>query len=259
MADGGRRQVQTLRRAADVPLGEHHVEEREQIQVGATKIYLIQHLAEIVSLDSSRTAPEDHDPDRRWLRFPPPKESFIMSTSRRTLLGAAAAGLALDAAHAQAAASSGQQAAELARISEEANDALMRGDISRYLSLVKLAPDFTLMSPFGGTPSRGSHYTPERIEAMGRFFRNGSLRQEVVQAYATADMVALAVIERAHVEVGGLPAQDWNLRVTLVYRRDGTTWHLVHRHADPLAPGIDLKQASDLARGTREHAQAARQ
>ena len=44
----------------------------------------------------------------------------------------------------------------------------------------------------------------------------------MVQSYASADMVVLAVIERAHVEVGGLPAQDWSLRVTLVYRREGT-------------------------------------
>ena len=35
---------------------------------------------------------------------------------------------------------------------------------------------------------------------MGRFFRNGTLRQEIVQTYGTSDMVVLAVIERAHVE-----------------------------------------------------------
>jgi len=39
------------------------------------------------------------------------------------------------------------------------------------------------------------------------------------------------------------------LRVTLVYRRDGSEWRLVHRHADPLAPGISLAHAAALARG----------
>jgi ketosteroid isomerase-like protein len=62
-------------------------------------------------------------------------------------------------------------------------------------------------------------------------------------------MIVLAVIERTNVEVGGLPAQDWSLRVTLVYRREGANWLLVHRHADPLAPGISLKMAAALARG----------
>ncbi len=76
----------------------------------------------------------------------------------------------------------------------------------RYNALVTLADDFTLMSPFGGTPSRD--YTPERLEAMGRFFRNGTFEQEVVETYGSPDMVVLAIIERRHVEVGGLPQQD---------------------------------------------------
>ena len=90
--------------------------------------------------------------------------------------------------------------------------------------------------------------TSERWEATGRFFRNGTLEQEVVQSYASADMIVLAVIERARVEVGGLPAQDWALRVTLVYRREGAEWRLAHRHADPLVAGISLEQAAALAR-----------
>jgi ketosteroid isomerase-like protein len=125
----------------------------------------------------------------------------------------------------------------------------MRGDIDRYLALITLTDDFTLMSPFGGTPTRGSDMTGERWEAMGRFFRNGTFEQEVVQSYGSADMVVLAIIERARVEVGGLPAQDWPLRVTLVYCREGVEWRLAHRHADPLVTGVSLKQAAALARG----------
>jgi hypothetical protein len=49
--------------------------------------------------------------------------------------------------------------------------------------------------------------------------------------------------------VGGLPAQDWSLRVTLVFRRDGSEWRQVHRHADALVHGISLEQLSALARG----------
>jgi len=56
-------------------------------------------------------------------------------------------------------------------------------------------------------------------------------------------------IERQHGEVGGLPAQDWSLRVTLVFRRDESGWRQVHRHADALVHGIDLDQLAVLARG----------
>ena len=142
-----------------------------------------------------------------------------------------------------------QAVADLIRRSAEANAALMRGDVGRYRNLVGLTDDFALMSPFGGTPTRGSDMTDERWQAMGRFFRNGDFEQQVVHAWGAADMVVLAVIERANVEVGGLPPQDWALRVTLVWRRDGDDWRLAHRHADPLAPGISLERAAALARG----------
>ena len=139
--------------------------------------------------------------------------------------------------------------ADLIQRSAAANAALMRGDVDGYRAMVPLTSDFTLMSPFGGAPTHGADMSGERWEAMGKFFRNGTLEQEVVQAYASADMVVLAVIERACVEVGGLPAQDWPLRVTLVYRREKGEWRLAHRHADPLARGISLQQAAALARG----------
>ena len=139
--------------------------------------------------------------------------------------------------------------AELIRRSARGNAALMRGDVQEYRALIPHTDDYTLMSPFGGTPTRGSDMTDERWEASGRFFRNGTFEQEVVQSYHSADMVVLAIIERCHVEAGGLPAQEWPLRVTLVYRREGSEWRLAHRHADPLVKGVSLEQAAALARG----------
>jgi hypothetical protein len=52
-------------------------------------------------------------------------------------------------------------------------------------------------------------------------------------------------------EVGGLPQQDWSLRVTQVFRRARSGWQLVHRHADPLVTGITLEQAAALAWGRK--------
>ncbi len=175
-----------------------------------------------------------------------------MLTPRRSFIAAGAIGAAsLAAAPARSqpkACDHGSAIAELTRRSEQANAALMRGDIATYLSLITVSDDFTLMSPFGGTPSRGA-YSREQWEKIGAFFRNGTLKQEVAGTYATADMIVLAIIEHGHGEVGGLPAQDWPLRVTLVYRRNGDKWLLVHRHADPLAKGISLEQSAALARG----------
>jgi ketosteroid isomerase-like protein len=181
-----------------------------------------------------------------------------MSVSRRSILAAASAGVALSQTARSAMAASAQvreepaidqTVADLIQRSAEANSALMRGEITKYYEVIPHTDDFMLMSPFGGKPTRASELTAERIEAMGRFFRNGTFEQELLQAYGSADMVVLAIIERPHVEVGGLPAQDWPLRVTLVYRRQGAEWRLVHRHADPLVKGVSLEQAAALARG----------
>lgn len=142
-----------------------------------------------------------------------------------------------------------EDVANLTRRTAEANAALVRGDIDGYLALTEHAKDYTLMAPFGGAPTRGLDTSSEHRAAMARFFKSGTFGQEVVATYHSGDLVVLVTIERVRAEVGGLPEQDWALRVTQVFRRDGVQWQLVHRHADPLVNAIGLKRAAALARG----------
>jgi ketosteroid isomerase-like protein len=165
-----------------------------------------------------------------------------MTTRKDSSMGAAAA----------ATAHPGVTDSELGALVErtaEAAAAFIRGDMSRYLALITHAPDYTLMAPFGGAPSYGFDSSSERIEELARYFTGGTSRLELVKSYASGDMVVLVVIERQRGEVGGLPEQDWSLRVTQVYRRDASDWRLVHRHADPLVKGIGLEKAASVARG----------
>ncbi len=145
--------------------------------------------------------------------------------------------------------------ANLTQQTAAANTALMRGDIDGYLALTEHANDYTLMSPFGGKPTHGFDLS-QRV-ALGRFFQSGTFDQEVVATYATRDLAVLVTIERVCAEVGGLPKQDWSLRVTQVFRREEIGWQLVHRHADPLANGIGLQQAAALALGVADDFHAA--
>jgi ketosteroid isomerase-like protein len=172
-----------------------------------------------------------------------------MCPFRRYLLVAAGAA-SLPAAAADTAGTAGTDTvAELVGRASHGHEALMRGDLARYRSFVALTDDFTLMAPFGGPPTLSGHYTEEQWAAIGRFFRNGrDSTFELIRAYRTTDLVVLVAIERSHVEVGGLPAQDWALRVTLVFRKDGTQWALAHRHADPLVAGIAVAASAALAR-----------
>jgi ketosteroid isomerase-like protein len=137
--------------------------------------------------------------------------------------------------------------AELVERTEVATSAFMRGDMERYLELTPHARGFTLMNPFGGPPRRYEDRTVSLREAAD-YFKAGEATLEVADAHAWGDTVVLVMIERQHGEVGGLPDQDWPLRVTQVYRRDGSDWKVVHRHADPLVRPVDLEEAAALAR-----------
>jgi len=136
----------------------------------------------------------------------------------------------------------------LARV-QDATGALIRGDVRRYIALVDEAPDYTLMPPTGGPTRHGSDFSPERVEALEEFFAgSGEGEFELEQSYASGDLAVLVGVERQHGTVASVD-QDWSLRVTLVFRREGSGWRLAHRHADALVHEIDMDHVSRLARG----------
>jgi ketosteroid isomerase-like protein len=118
-----------------------------------------------------------------------------------------------------------------------------------YLSLIKHSSDYTLMGPTGGVARRGFDSSPENLEATARTFHGGEAELEVVESYASGDLAVLVVVERQHGEVAAFPDQDWSLRVTLVFRRQGSEWLLAHRHADPLTHELSFEQTAVIARG----------
>ena len=140
-------------------------------------------------------------------------------------------------------------AALIAR-ADRANIAFMQGDMKAWFGHAgPISGDFTLMQPFGGPASHGFDSSTEHLNELAGYFTGGEARLEIVETYASADLVVLVFIERQRGQVGGLPDQDWSLRVTQVYRRRGESWEFVHRHADPLVRNIGLDRAAALARG----------
>ena len=137
---------------------------------------------------------------------------------------------------------------DLVKRTAEANSALVRGDIDRYVALTRHADDYTLMAPFGGAPTHGFDTSNENRTRMARFFKSGTLDQELVATYNSGDLVVLVTVERARAAIAELPEQDWSLRVTQVFRRENNGWRLIHRHADPLVNGISLEKAAELTR-----------
>jgi ketosteroid isomerase-like protein len=120
----------------------------------------------------------------------------------------------------------------------------------RYVELIKHGEDYTLLAPFGGEPRRGFDDSDEALDATARYFQGGEATVDLVQSYASGDLVVLVIYERQHGQIGGLPDQDLSLRVTLVFRRSGSgQWLQVHRHADPLVHPISEARLAALARG----------
>lgn len=131
---------------------------------------------------------------------------------------------------------------------EEATNAFLDGDMDRYLELTPHVPGFSLANPFGGRQAVYADRAPSLREAAG-YFQGGTARVELVAWHATGDALVLVTVEHQRAKVGGLPEQEWPLRVTSVYLRAADDWHLAHRHADPLYVPVGLDGAARLARG----------
>jgi hypothetical protein len=103
------------------------------------------------------------------------------------------------------------------------------------------------MNPLGGPPTRFEDRS-ESLRAAAGYFKAGEANLGVGRS-ARLGRHRGAGDDRAAARGGRwLPDQDWSLRVTQIYRRDGSDWQLVHRHADPLVRTVDLEEAAALAR-----------
>jgi ketosteroid isomerase-like protein len=138
---------------------------------------------------------------------------------------------------------------QLVEIMSEAASAFIGGNVRHYFELMQHTDDFTLMSPTGGDTVHGSVVTEAELDEMQRFFKRGEATLEVQQTYASGDLAVLVAVERQRGEIGDFAEQDLSLRVTLVFRREGSTWRRAHRHADALVHPISLDQLAAMARG----------
>ena len=77
----------------------------------------------------------------------------------------------------------------------------------------------------------------EAFDWLEKLFSNGEGDLEVVAAGASGDMGYIVGYERTAASVAGEPQPGFELRVTLIFRREDGEWRAVHRHADPRVQG----------------------
>jgi ketosteroid isomerase-like protein len=121
----------------------------------------------------------------------------------------------------------------------------MKGDAEPVLDLISRAEDVTLANPLG-PPTRGPENVRIAASHGAAMLRDGSVRgfDEVVR-YSTPDLGYVVQLERtqARFEDTGTTMNPIALRVTMIFRREGETWRVVHRHADPITTSRPITTA----------------
>jgi ketosteroid isomerase-like protein len=117
-----------------------------------------------------------------------------------------------------------------------AADEFSRGDSEPVKLLYSHADDVTLANPFGPAV-RGWEQVSQVLDYASARFREGEVTGfDGIAAYVTTDLASILELEHWKAKVGGrdeiLP---FDLRTTSTFRREGDTWKLVHRHADPIS------------------------
>ena len=108
------------------------------------------------------------------------------------------------------------------------------GDPKPVLELFSRREDVTLANPLG-PPRRGPAEVDEAGAAAAAQLSDGSIRGfEEVSRYSTPDLGYVVQIERARARLAGADMSPIALRVTMIFRREGDTWRVAHRHADPI-------------------------
>lgn len=67
----------------------------------------------------------------------------------------------------------------------------------------------------------------------GNFSNCESYQCEVIAAGASGDLGFVVGHERTTVSIAGEPPSSYELRVTLIFRKEAGEWKEIHRHADP--------------------------
>lgn len=111
----------------------------------------------------------------------------------------------------------------------------VKGDPKPVMEFFSRRDDVTLANPLG-PPRVGPAEVDKATEEGASLLRDGSIRGfEEVSRYSTPDLGYVVQLERTQARLHSSDDMvPFALRVTMIFRREGETWKVVHRHADPI-------------------------
>jgi ketosteroid isomerase-like protein len=117
----------------------------------------------------------------------------------------------------------------------QALEPYVKGDPGPVTEFFSRHEDVTLANPLG-PPRRGPADVDKAIADGAAMLEDGSVRGfEEVARYSTPDLGYVVQIERTQARLPGAEKiVPIALRVTMIFRREGDSWKVVHRHADPI-------------------------
>ena len=117
----------------------------------------------------------------------------------------------------------------------QALEPYVKGDPRPVTEFFSRREDVTLANPLG-PPRRGPAEVDEAIAAGAASLTDGSVRRvEEVSRYSTPELGYVVQLERTQARLpGSEDMTPFALRVTMIFRREGDTWRVAHRHADPI-------------------------
>lgn len=118
---------------------------------------------------------------------------------------------------------------------EQAAGAYVSGDAALLGQIVTQASPATFFDPGGGW-TQGAGEVSARYERDAASFAPGSEnRFEILHMAASGDIAYWVGFQRASARMRGSDEPvAFNIRVTELFRREGDSWKLIHRHADML-------------------------
>jgi ketosteroid isomerase-like protein len=119
---------------------------------------------------------------------------------------------------------------------EEAQSHFLEGDPAQWKQRSSQGDDATIMGAFGGYEKGWKEVGPRYDWAAAQYKgRKARVKTEYLSVVVSGDMAFTVAIERQEeARPGGQSPLRRGLRATQVFRREGGSWKLLHRHADPL-------------------------
>lgn len=126
--------------------------------------------------------------------------------------------------------------AEVLPRQHEAETAIHRGDAGPRKALWSEKEPVTVLGAARSARNRAE--LDDLFDWLASRFSNGQPAQfDVIAAGASGDLGYVTGYEHTTASVNGAPAASYDLRVTLVFRRENGEWRAAHRHADPVTEG----------------------